>query len=212
MTWLRSALSAALVLAGIAQSEAEQGRQSLLLHEPNGTFRDGTSSTATDNSLPDAIRQLMLQPRPCFVFVHDVAKASTDRYDQRDYFVALTTMLDDLLRKWRFDKIGGCKSVLFTMLTTDKAGYGELAEIDLEDLHSVDNRNFDASDANLARTTDVVSLRDLYRRIRFAGWEPGAPIYAALNNFLDTGYHGVVNFTEPMFDAARRERSRLRGR
>lgn len=209
MTWLRSALTASLILAGTAQTDAVQARQSMLIREPNVAIRDGSSSAATDESLPDAIRNLTRQPRPCFVFVHDVAKASTEPYDHRHYFDALTTMLDNLLEKWRFDKIGGCESVLFAMLTTDKTYYGGLAEIDLADLQSVDNRNFDASDANLARTTDIVFLKDLYRRIRFVGTEPSSPIYSALNEFLDTGYYGIVNVTEPIFEAARREGLKL---
>lgn len=190
---------------------AEQPRRSLQIHKPNAAVGSAPKSGDDHRSWPGAFRQLLEQHRPCFAFVHDVAKASTDRYDQRHYFVALTTMLDDLLRKWRFDKIGGCKSVLFTMLTTDKTYYGELAEIDLVDLQSVDNRSFDASDADLARVAEIVLLRDLYRRIRFVGRAPDSPIYTALTEFLETGYYGIVNVTEPAFEAARRERARMRG-
>lgn len=201
----------AVVLLTSPATDAGSSRRSLQLREPHAAVPDGSSSVTADNSLPASFRHLTQQYRPCFVFVHDVAKASGDPYDQRDYFVALTTMLDDLLRKWRFDKIAGCKSVLFAMLTTDKTGYGELAEIDLVDLQSVDNRSFDARDTDLARSAEIVLLKDLYRRMRFVGRAPDSPIYTALTEFLEMGYYGIVNVTEPAFEAARRERLRLRG-
>lgn len=201
-------LMTALILATTA-ADAREERRSLQLSHATVT---SDQSTSMPNELnPDMRHKLSPARRPCFVFVHDVAKASTESYDQRHYFVALATMLDELLGRWRFDKIDRCKSVLFVMLTTDKTYYGELAEIDLEVLQSVDNRSFDASDANLARTTDIVFLKDLYRRIRFDGQEQGSPIYAALTEFLDTGYHGIVNVTEPAFEAARREGLKVRG-
>ena len=202
-------LVAALLMAATGSVHAGQSRQSLQLPKP-AVAGDKLPLAATNFGL-DIIRKLSRPANPCFVFIHDVAKKSADPYDQRHYFIALTTMLDKLLEKWRFDKVAGCNSVLFLMLTTDKTYYGELAEIELLALQSVDNRSFDSSDADLARTADIVFLKDLYRRIRFDGQEQGSPIYAALNEFLDTGYHGIVNVTEPAFEAARREGSKVRG-
>lgn len=202
-------LVTALLMAATPSTHAGQSRRSLQLPTP-AVAADKLPSEPPGIAL-NVRRKLSRPASQCFVFVHDVAKKSTDPYDQRHYFVALTNLLDELLRKWRFDKVGGCGSVLFLMLTTDKTYYGELAEIELVALQSVDNRSFDSSDADLARTTDIVFLKDLYRRIRFDGQEQGSPIYAALNEFLDTGYHGIVNLTEPAFEAARREGSKVRG-
>lgn len=176
----------ALLFATPTRVEAGQSRRSLEVPAP-GVVRGDLFAATNPTLSPDQLRQLSRQPRPCFVFVHDVAMASTETYDQRQYFVALTAMLDGVLAKWRFDKLSGCGTVMFQMVTAEKTFYGDLAEIALAALQSVDYRSFDAS-----------PLKDLYRQIRFVGHGLDSPIYAALNAFLDTGYYG---------DAARQYKS-----